>query len=94
MDTMPKPHPKEFRDDVIAVARKSEAPLGQIAKDFGISQSCLRTWLVKADLTNAPAGDNPSVTELRKANKRIRLLEQENSVAGSRAVPSPGPGCF
>ncbi|WP_244333054.1 hypothetical protein [Gordonia polyisoprenivorans] len=33
---MPKLYPKEFRDDVVAVARKGEAPLKQIAKDFGI----------------------------------------------------------
>jgi hypothetical protein len=32
---MPAAHPKEFRDDVIAVAR--EAPIAPIAKDFGIS---------------------------------------------------------
>ena len=25
---MPAPHPKEFRDDVVAVARKGETPLG------------------------------------------------------------------
>ncbi len=36
MSAMPKPYPKEFRDDVVAVARKGEAPLNQIAKDFGI----------------------------------------------------------
>ena len=28
---MPKPYPREFRDDVVAVARKGEAPLKQIA---------------------------------------------------------------
>ena len=38
MSIMPKPYPKEFRDDVVAVARKGEAPLNQIAKDFGISE--------------------------------------------------------
>ena len=42
---MPAPHPKEFRDDVVAVARRGEAPLSQVAKDFGISESCLRNWL-------------------------------------------------
>jgi hypothetical protein len=31
---MPKPFPLEFRRDVVAVARKGEAPLSQIAKDF------------------------------------------------------------
>jgi len=38
---MPRPHPREFRDDVVAVARKGEAPIAEIAKDFGISESCL-----------------------------------------------------
>lgn len=40
---MPKPYPREFRDDVVAVARRREGgvTLTQIAKDFGISESCL-----------------------------------------------------
>ena len=40
---MAKPYPKEFRDDVVAVARKGQAPLSQIAKDFGISEGSLQT---------------------------------------------------
>ena len=79
---MPKPHPKEFRDDVIAVARKGEAPLQQIAKDFGISDSCLRNWLHAADVEDGHrAGPTRAESaELREANRRIRLLEQENEV--------------
>jgi transposase-like protein len=50
MFTIPAAHPKEFRDDVVAVARRGEAPLGQIAKDFGISECCLRNWLKSADV--------------------------------------------
>lgn len=46
---MPTPFPAEFRADVIAVARKGEAPLRQIAKDFGISEACLHRWLKIAD---------------------------------------------
>ena len=79
---MPAPHPKEFRDDVIAVARRGDAPIAQIAKDFGISESCLRNWLSKADVED---GVRPGVTsaenaDLREARKKIRLLEQENEV--------------
>ena len=79
---MPKPYPLEFRRDVVAVARKREAPLNQIAKDFGISESCLTNWLRKADVED---GVEPGVTEkesaeLRDAKKRIRLLEQEAEV--------------
>ncbi|TFB69218.1 transposase [Cryobacterium sp. Hz9] len=40
---MPKPYPPEFRRDVVAVARKYDAPLNQIAKDFGISNPAWRT---------------------------------------------------
>ncbi|MCW1250660.1 transposase, partial [Acaricomes phytoseiuli] len=79
---MPKPYPKEFRDDVVAVARKARAPLSQIARDFGISEASLFNWLKKANIED---GCVPGLTEderkqLREANKRIRLLEQENEV--------------
>ena len=79
---MPKAHPKEFRDDVVAVARKGDAPIPQLAKDFGISESCLRRWLRIADVED---GNRPGVTqsdsaELRELKRRNRLLEQENEV--------------
>jgi transposase len=82
MYAMPKPYPQEFRDDVVAVARKGQAPVTQIAKDFGISEGCLHGWMKKADVAD---GNRPGVTvteaaELRDAKKRIRLLEQENEV--------------
>ncbi len=79
---MPKPFPEEFRRDVVAVARKGEAPLTQIAKDFGISQSCLKNWLKRADIEDGarPGATPEESTELREARKRIRQLEQEAEV--------------
>jgi len=79
---MPRAHPREFRDDVVAVARKGEAPIAEIAKDFGISESCLRNWLRVADVED---GHRPGVAagesvELRELKRRNRLLEQENEV--------------
>jgi transposase-like protein len=82
MLTVPRPHPKEFRDDVVAVARKGEAPLSQIARDFGISESCLRNWLHRADVEDGhrPGQTAPESAELRELKRRNRLLEQENEV--------------
>ena len=79
---MAKPYPKEFRDDVVAVARKGQTSLAQIAKDFGISEGTLSNWMKRADIED---GKRPGMTDddrkqLREANKRIRLLEQENEV--------------
>ncbi len=81
---MPKPYPKEFRDDVVRVARNREPGqhLRQIAADFGISESCLTNWLRKADIEDGttPGSTASENAELREARKRIRLLEQENEV--------------
>jgi transposase-like protein len=46
---VPKPFPPEFRRDVIAVARRGEVSISQVARDFGISESCLQRWLKIAD---------------------------------------------
>jgi transposase len=79
---MPKAFPLEFQRDVVAVARKGESPLSQIAKDFGISESCLHRWLKLADVDD---GVRPGVTssesaELRERKKRNKTLEQENQI--------------
>lgn len=81
---MPKPYPKEFRDDVVRVARNREpgVHLKQIAADFGISESCLTNWMKTADVEDGikPGTTSAENAELREAGKRIRLLEQENEV--------------
>lgn len=55
---MTKPYPKEFRDEVVRVAR-NRGPgvvLSQIAKDFGIHFTMLYSWMKKADIED---GERP-----------------------------------
>ena len=47
---MAKRYPREFRDDVVKVARLHQAPMTQIAKDFGISDATLYEWMKKASI--------------------------------------------
>lgn len=47
---MPKALPTEFRRGVIAVDRSSDAPMSQVVRDFGISESCLHRWLKLDDI--------------------------------------------
>ena len=81
---MPKAFPKEFREDVIRVYRDSDASLAQVAKDFGISPSCLKRWLAiderSSSRTSGTSRPGAESDALREANKRIKLLEQENEV--------------
>ena len=81
---MPEPYPREFREDVIRVARNREpgVRIRDVAADFGISESCLNGWLRAADVED---GVKAGVTaaehaENRELRKRLRLLEQENEV--------------
>ncbi|MFF4743787.1 IS3 family transposase [Streptomyces sp. NPDC001268] len=81
---MPKPYPREFREDVVRVARNREpgVTLEQIAADFGVHPITLSKWLRRADVDEGagPATTSGESAELREARKRIRLLEQENEV--------------
>ena len=83
MSTVPKPYPKEFRDDVVRVAlnRDPGVRIKDIARDFGITESCLGNWLAeeRRDGQHHPEARS-ELAELREAKKRIRLLEQENEV--------------
>ena len=81
---MPKPFAKEFREDVVRVARGRDAgvTLEQIAADFGIHPMTLSKWLRQADIDDGsrPGRSTAESADLRAANRRIRLLEQENEV--------------
>ena len=85
---MPKPYPKEFRQNVIEVARARGAgtTLKELAKDFGISESCLTDWIATADRQDGskPAAAVSESGELRDARRRIRLLEQRGPPRAGR----------
>ena len=58
---MPNPYPREFRDDVVRVARRRDAgvTLEQISEDFGIYPITLSKW-PRAD--DGEAGIKPGLT--------------------------------
>ncbi|ORW49878.1 transposase [Mycolicibacterium peregrinum] len=81
---MPKPYPREFRDDVVRVARNRDdgVTIEQIASDFGVHPMTLHKWLRQADIDEGtkPGTSSGESAELREARRRIKLLEQENEV--------------
>jgi transposase-like protein len=79
---MPRPHPPEFRQRAVELARLREKPIGQLAKDLGISESCLRGWMTKADIED---GRRPGVTkdehdELVALRRELRVVKMENEI--------------
>ena len=68
-DHLGKPYPKEFRDDVVNVARGREPgqTIKQIAADFGIAESCLRNWMRHADVEGRAQARNHRSGQRRAA---------------------------
>jgi transposase len=79
---MPAPHLPEFRRRAVELARQGTTPVSKIAKDLGISDSCLRNWMHQADADENGSGDMPGSEkkELAELRRRNRLLEQENEI--------------
>ncbi len=60
---MPRPHPPEFRQRAVELARLREKPVAQIAEDLGISDSCLRNWMAQADRDEGRRNDGLTAKE-------------------------------
>lgn len=76
---MPAPHPPEFRRRAIELARLREKPVAEIAKDLGISESCLRNWMSQADINE---GVKEGLTtdgraELVRLRREVRVKDME-----------------
>ena len=77
---MPRAHPPEFRQRAVELARLREKPVGQIALDLGISDSCLRGWLKQADIDEGRRDDGLSTAEreeLVKLRRELRVAKME-----------------
>jgi transposase len=79
---VPAPHPIEFRQRAVELARTGDKPVSELAKSLGISASCLRNWMTQAD---ADENGGPRLTtaekkELAGLRRRARQLELENDI--------------
>ena len=76
---MPRPHPPEFRRRAVELARLREKPVAEIARDLGISDSCLRNWMAQADVDdgNRPGLSSDERAELVALRRKNRVLEME-----------------
>jgi transposase len=79
---MPAAKPPEFRRRAVELARRGDQPVAQIAKDLGISESCLRRWMSVDDVDSGrkegiSSDERKELVELRR---RTRVLEMENEI--------------
>jgi transposase len=66
----------EFKRDAVALYRSSGRPIKEVARELGISDTSLGTWVKEAE-KDAPVAEVESAKEEARLRKRIRELEEE-----------------
>ena len=87
---MPAAYPREFHQDVVAIARKGQMPIAQVAKDFRIHEMTLNKWMRKADIED---GTRPGATASESAalrDLRRRTLAHASTSARAYRLGRPG----
>lgn len=79
---MGKRYPKEFRDDVVRLARRGDITYSQLAADFGVSEASIYNWVKQADIDDGVREGltQAEADELREVKRRNRVLEEENLI--------------
>jgi transposase-like protein len=75
---MPAPHPPEFRQRAVELARLREKPVRDIARDLGISESCLRRWMAQDDVDagrreGLSTDERKELVKLRRENRTLAM---------------------
>src|SRR5438045_3586174 len=84
---MPRPHPPEFRMRAVELARERAKPIADLARDLGVSESCLRNWMAKADIEEGrregvTAADRRVGEGIRGSRKRVERLMRQGQIVG------------
>lgn len=80
---MPAPHPPEFRQRAVELVRQGDRPVAVLAKELGISESCLRNWMAQAEADehgSAARLTSAEKKELAELRRRNRQLVVENDI--------------
>jgi transposase len=66
----------EFKRDAVALYRRSGRSITEVARELGVSDTSLGTWVRETD-KHAPVEEVESAKEEARLRKRIRELEEE-----------------
>jgi len=79
---MPKKYPPEFKQDVVAVARRVDLSVLEVAMDFGIAEETVRRWMRQADVDDGVKDGltTSEQAEMVQLRRKMRRLEMENEI--------------
>ena len=84
-----KPYPKEFREQVVKMARTGRRRPHEIAEEFGISPHSVLRWVKQADLGTDRRRDGLTMSErkeLAQLRRDVRWLRMEREILARAAA--------
>ena len=84
METMgrKKPRPRrsftpEFKADIVERCRRGDRTIGQVARDFDLTETAVREWVKQAEVDRGERDglsteERNELTELRRENRQLR----------------------
>lgn len=77
-----KPRPRrsftdEFKADIVEQCRKGDRSIGQVAKDFDLTETAVREWVKQSDIDDGQrpglaSAERDELAQLRRENRRLR----------------------
>lgn len=70
----------EFKADIVARCRQGDRSIRQIAQDFDLTETAVRTWVKQAELNDGTRNDgltSDEAAELRALRAENRRLQQD-----------------
>jgi transposase len=86
METMEREKPRarrsftpEFKAEIVELCRRGDRSIGQVAKDFDLTESNVRTWVHQAEIDQGerPGLNTEERSELSRLRKENRSLRED-----------------
>ena len=95
METMErkKPRPRrsftpEFKAEIVELCRRGDRSIGQVARDFDLTETNVRTWVKQAEIDQ---GERPGLTT-EEREELTRLRRENRSLQRGRRDPQASDG--
>ena len=84
METMGKKRPRrrrsftpEFKAEIVDACRRGDRSVGQVARDFDLTETAVRAWVKQADVDagrqdGLTTAEREELAQLRRENRRLR----------------------
>lgn len=85
----PRKYPPELRERAVRLARESDRPIAQVARDLGIHKEALRGWVRQAEADAGQRSDRLATAEreeLARLRREVAELRRANEILKEASI--------